>query len=99
MEIDGETSPEQTLAFYKVLYPFKPVFLWLNHQHESTKLFTHREFSCTLAGDIHVRYLSYANADELKRDICKLNPSRFEIGPVYSAKVCRWIDPILNPCH
>jgi hypothetical protein len=52
-----------------------------------TRLWTHREFAFTLAGDVYVRYKSYNSADELKTDVCRLNPSRFEIGPVYSGRV------------
>ncbi|KAH9852332.1 prim-pol domain-containing protein [Lenzites betulinus] len=74
------------LAFYRRLYPFKSVFTWLNHEHAPTKLFTHREFAFTLQGDVYLRYNSFANADELKKQVCSLNPTRFEIGPVYSAR-------------
>jgi DNA primase small subunit len=84
--MESEVPPEVTLAFYKNLYPFKPIFQWLNHQHEPTKLFMNREFAFTLQGDIYVRFQSFANADELKREVCRMNPSRFEIGAVYSAK-------------
>ncbi|KAF5325625.1 hypothetical protein D9611_000100 [Ephemerocybe angulata] len=79
-------SPEAMLTFYRRLYPFKSVYGWLNHDHMPTRLWTHREFAFTLAGDVYVRYKSYNNSDELKADVCKLNPSRFEIGPVYSAR-------------
>ncbi|TEB37500.1 prim-pol domain-containing protein [Coprinellus micaceus] len=79
-------SPEAMLTFYRRLYPFKSVYGWLNHDHMPTRQWTHREFAFTLAGDVYVRYKSYNNADELKADVCKLNPSRFEIGPVYSAR-------------
>ncbi|KAI9068075.1 prim-pol domain-containing protein [Trametes sanguinea] len=74
------------LAFYRRLYPFKSIFTWLNHEHAPTKLFTHREFAFTLQGDVYLRYNSFANAEELKKQVCSLNPTRFEIGPVYSAR-------------
>lgn len=51
-----------------------------------TKNFTHREFALTLQNDVYIRYNSYANADEFKDHIIRLNPARFEIGPVYSAR-------------
>ena len=81
------TTPDLMLAFYRRLYPFKSIFAWLNHEHAPTKLFTHREFAFTLQGDVYLRYNSFANADELKKQVCTLNPTRFEIGPVYSARV------------
>jgi DNA primase small subunit len=85
---DDGLSPEIMLAFYRRLYPFKSIYQWLNHDHIPTKLFTHREFAFTLQGDVYLRYNSFNNAEELKKQVCNLNPTRFEIGPVYSARVC-----------
>lgn len=84
---DDGLSPEAMLAFYQRLYPFKSIFHWLNHEPAPTRLFVHREFAFTLQGDVYLRYNSFANADELKKQVCTLNPTRFEIGPVYSARV------------
>ena len=78
------------LAFYNRLYPFKSIFAWLNHSHKPSRLFTHREFAFTIntsGGEAYLRYNSFNSADELKKQVCQLNPTRFEIGPVYSAKV------------
>lgn len=84
---DDGLSPEIMLAFYRRLYPFKSIYQWLNHEHAPTKLFTNREFAFTLPGDVYLRYNSFTTADELKKQVCNLNPTRFEIGPVYSARV------------
>ncbi|KAF5386156.1 hypothetical protein D9615_002369 [Tricholomella constricta] len=81
-----DTSPEVMLAFYRRLYPFKSLFNWLNHEHAPTRRFTHREFAFTLQGDVYLRYNSFNTAEELKKQVCQLNPTRFEIGPVYSAR-------------
>lgn len=51
------------------------------------KLFTHREFAFTLQGDVYLRYNSFHSADDFKKELLRLNPSRFEIGPQYSARV------------
>jgi hypothetical protein len=51
--------------------------------------FTHREFTFTLQNEAYLRYNSFSTPEELKREVCRLNPARFEIGPVYSAKVSR----------
>lgn len=75
------------LAFYRRLLPWKSLFGWLNHEPTPTRSFTHREFAFTLQNEAYLRYNSFANADELKREVCRMNPARFEIGPVYSAKV------------
>jgi DNA primase small subunit len=86
---DGsDASPEVMLAYYRRLYPFDAIFRWLNHSHLPTKAFTHREFAFTLQGDVYLRYNSFRTAEELKKQVCSLNPTRFEIGPVYSAMVC-----------
>ncbi|PPQ70526.1 hypothetical protein CVT26_013984 [Gymnopilus dilepis] len=79
-------SQEVMLTFYRRLYPFKSIFHWLNHEHAPTRLFTQREFAFTLQGDVYLRYNSFSNVDELKNQVCHLNPTRFEIGPVYSAR-------------
>ncbi|KNZ77777.1 DNA primase small subunit [Termitomyces sp. J132] len=74
------------LTFYRRLYPFKSVFNWLNHEHVPTRLFTNREFAFTLPGDVYLRYNSFSTVEELKKQICHLNPTRFEVGPVYSLR-------------
>lgn len=43
----------------------------------------------TLANDVYIRYQSFANAEEMQKEVVRLNPARFEIGPVYSGRVCR----------
>ena len=78
---------EVMLTFYRRLYPFKSIFLWLNHEHTPTRLFTHREFAFTLQRETYLRYNSFNTAEDLKKQVCALNPTRFEIGPVYSARV------------
>ncbi|KAF9445898.1 DNA primase catalytic subunit [Macrolepiota fuliginosa MF-IS2] len=87
IEADYDHSlPEVMLTYYRRLYPFKSVFTWLNHDHTPTRRFTHREWAFTLAGDVYLRYNSFATAEDLKKKVCQLNPTRFEIGPVYSAR-------------
>ena len=80
-------TPELMLAFYRRLYPFKSIFKWLNHEHKPNRLFTHREISFTLQNDVYLRYHSFENVDEFKKETCTLNPTRFEIGPVYTSRV------------
>ena len=88
MDFDHRT-PQVMYAFYDRLYPFRPVFRWLNHGHAPTRLFTHREIAYSLPGDIYIRYNSFAGADEFRAQTLSYNPERFEIGPVYSARVRR----------
>ncbi len=90
LDIDP-TSEEVLLTFYRRLYPFKQLFKWLNRGPERTekesRLFPYREFAFTLRNDAYLRYNSYPSDIEMKKHVCLLTPSRFEIGPVYSAQV------------
>jgi hypothetical protein len=36
---------------------------------------------------VYLRYNSFHNSDDFKKEVLRLNPSRFEIGPQYSARV------------
>lgn len=81
-------EPMAMLAFYKRLLPFKSLYTWLNRDlpHQPTRNFTHREFAFTLLNDVYIRYNSFSDWQEWKREVVRLNPARFEIGPVYTAK-------------
>ncbi|KAK0517198.1 hypothetical protein JMJ35_000353 [Cladonia borealis] len=79
------TDPEVMLAFYQRLFPFRYLFQWLNHSIKPSNDFGHREFAFTLQNDAYLRYQSYPTGDLLRKDVLRVNPSRFEIGPVYTA--------------
>ena len=51
------------LAFYQRLFPFRPLFQWLNHSAKPSNDFAHREFAFTLSSDAYVRYQSYLTAE------------------------------------
>ncbi|KAJ9611155.1 p48 polypeptide of DNA primase [Cladophialophora chaetospira] len=70
--------------FYARLFPFRSLFQWLNHSAKPGPDFANREFALTLSNDAYLRYQSYPTADLLRKDILRLVPSRFEIGPVYT---------------
>ena len=71
-------------AFYQRLFPFRPLFQWLNHSATPTNDFAHREFAFTLPNDAYLRYQSFPTADLLRKQCINMLPSRFEIGPMYS---------------
>lgn len=52
-----------------------------------SRQFTHREFALTLPNDVYIRYNSFATAEDMKKEIVRMNPARFEIGPVYTGRV------------
>ena len=81
MAIDNEVL----LAFYQRLFPFKPLFTWLNHAHAPQRDFSNRELAFTLQNDAYLRYQAFPNHEAFRKEVLRLVPSRFEIGPVYSA--------------
>ncbi|KPM34228.1 DNA primase small subunit [Neonectria ditissima] len=79
------SDPEVMRSFYQRLFPWRYLFQWLNHSPTPTNDFANREFALTLQNDAYLRYQSFSTADLLRKDVLRLMPSRFEIGPVYSA--------------
>ncbi|CAO3679671.1 unnamed protein product [Umbelopsis vinacea] len=53
---------------------------------QSTKNFTHREFSFTLASDTYLRYNSFGDVEEFRKELERLQPVKIDIGAVYNAK-------------
>lgn len=82
---ESYSDPNLMRQFYSRLFPFRTLFQWLNHSPKPGPDFSNREFALTLPNDAYLRYQSYATADMLRKDILRQNPSRFEIGPVYTA--------------
>lgn len=78
------SDPEVMRSFYQRLFPWRYLFQWLNHSPNPTNDFGHREFAFTLQNDAYLRYQSFPTSDHLRKDVLRLNPSRFEIGPVYT---------------
>lgn len=74
------------LSYYRRLFPFRSIFLWLNKDHVPNRQWTHREIAFTLQNDAYLRYNSFSNADDFKKECLRLNPARFEIGPIYSGR-------------
>ncbi|KAF7375957.1 DNA primase [Mycena sanguinolenta] len=82
----AEVSREVMGTYYRRLFPFKSTFHWLNHEPTPNELFYNREIAFNLPDDVIVRYQSFNDVDEFKKQVCKLNPTRFEIGPVYTSR-------------
>jgi DNA primase small subunit len=77
-------DPEVMRSFYQRLFPWRYLFQWLNHSPLPSTDFGHREFAFTLQNDAYLRYQSFPTSDLLRKDVLRLMPSRFEIGPVYT---------------
>ncbi|GAA5851372.1 hypothetical protein JCM8547_004222 [Rhodosporidiobolus lusitaniae] len=80
------SNPMVMRTYYSRLLPWKQLFVWLNQGHAPIKQWTHREFAFTLQNDAYLRYQSFNTVDDLKAEVMRLNPSRFEIGPEYSGR-------------
>ncbi|KAI9676900.1 MAG: hypothetical protein M1817_006739 [Caeruleum heppii] len=78
------SDPEVMRSFYQRIFPFRYLFQWLNHSPSPTTDFGHREFAFTLQNDAYLRYQAFPTADLLRKEVLRLNPSRFEIGPIYT---------------
>lgn len=78
------SDPDTLRQFYQRLFPFRPLFQWLNHSATPCADFQHREFAFTLQNGGYVRYQSFATADLFRKQVLQLVPERFEIGPRYS---------------
>ncbi|TIA91136.1 hypothetical protein E3P99_01208 [Wallemia hederae] len=83
--LDDASNPHVTRAYYERLFPFKQMYQFYNGDMIPTRQFTNREFAFTV-NDIYLRYLSFSTWDEWKKETLRLNPTRFEIGAVYTAR-------------
>lgn len=78
------SEPETLRQFYQRLFPFRPLFQWLNHAASPQPDFQNREFAFVLPNDAYIRYQSFASADLFRKQCLQMTPTRFEIGPQYS---------------
>lgn len=77
-------SESDMLYYYQRLLPFKQIFRWLNHSPKPSKDFTMREFAYEFRLGAYQRYNSFESADEFKNSVVSANPTRFEVGAVYT---------------
>lgn len=77
-------EPDTLRQFYQRLFPFRPLFQWLNHSPTPQPDFQNREFAFVLPGGAYIRYQSFPSADLFRKQCVQMTPERFEIGPQYS---------------
>lgn len=77
-------SEADMVFFYERLLPFRYVFQWLSHSPKPTKDFTMREFAYEYRLGAYQRYNSFPTLDEFKKLVVLANPTRFEVGAVYT---------------
>lgn len=70
--------------YYEFIYPFKQMFIWLNHSPKPGRDMVNRELALAFRSGAYKRYNSYQSVQEFKNQISKANPDRFEIGAIYN---------------
>ncbi|KAF9900858.1 hypothetical protein EC991_006781 [Linnemannia zychae] len=79
---------QQLMLYYRHFFPFEPFFQWLNY--DSSKVpsnsFMNREICWTLMDDTFIRFQSYRNMEELKNDMIRLIPAKFDLGAIYNIR-------------
>jgi hypothetical protein len=82
---DEVVTPELLRMYYDRFFPCSLFMQWLSPADpDRLKL---REFSFTLKDDVYIRYLSFANKDELKAALTSKIPYKIDIGAMYNAAV------------
>lgn len=76
-----EFSADLLRVYYSRLFPYNLMFNWFAYGNDSDKkVFPHREWSFTAAGDIYMRYQSFNNENEFREAIQKRQPEKIDIG-------------------
>lgn len=83
---NGQYRPSSSdmLYYYERLLPFKSIFQWLNHSPAPTPDFVNREFAFEFKSGAYQRYNSFTGYQDFKQTVVKLNPTRFEVGAIYT---------------
>ncbi|CAL1298719.1 unnamed protein product [Larinioides sclopetarius] len=92
MEIDSQLEdsfdpsvyPDLLPIYYKRLFPFSLYHKWLRYNDD--KLFINREFSFTLKDDVYLRYQSFKDGEDMKKEVIQKCPHKIDIGAVYSCR-------------
>lgn len=77
-------SESDMLFYYQRILPFKQIFKWLNHSVKPSKDFTMREFAYEFRLGAYQRYNSFNSPEEFQKSVVNANPTRFEVGAIYS---------------
>ena len=79
---DPIISKEDMKIYYENYFPYDNFFTWLGK--DDSEIFERREFSFTMSDDRYFRFQCFKNSEELKKQICKLNPKKIDIGAIYN---------------
>ena len=74
-------------TYYSKFFPFNLVYRWLAYNDAS--VFERREFACSIQAEggvsVFTRYLSFSSPEEMRKKFVSLNPTRIEIGAIFSS--------------
>lgn len=76
-------NEEQMEIYYKQLFPSNLICEWL--AYGSASVLKHREFNFTLeinGDEVYERYISFGNAEEMRRMLSQKCPLKIDIGAV-----------------
>lgn len=81
---DPSVYPDLLPIYYRRLFPFSLYHKWL--RYDDDKLFINREFSFTLKDDVYLRYQSFKDEEDMKKEVVQKCPFKIDIGAVYSCR-------------
>ncbi|GFY42971.1 DNA primase small subunit [Trichonephila inaurata madagascariensis] len=81
---DPSVYPDLLPIYYRRLFPFSLYHKWL--RYDDDKLFVNREFSFTLKDDVYLRYQSFKDEEDMKKEVIQKCPFKIDIGAVYSCR-------------
>ncbi|KAG0258770.1 hypothetical protein DFQ27_004438 [Actinomortierella ambigua] len=86
-ELDAN-DPEWLRLFYRHFFPYNSYYKWLNYDStpKPSRTFMHREFCFTLQDDTYIRFQSFLNQEEFKREVLRLCPAKIDLGAIYNIR-------------
>jgi DNA primase small subunit len=82
--VSNPVSRQNLELYYGNIFPFKQFFKWLGLA--AFDIFERREFSFTLENDIYVRFQSFRNDQEFKKEVMRGLPIKIDIGAIYNTQ-------------
>lgn len=97
--LNAADLPAKLRWYYARLFPIHLITRWLRFGSDAT--LAHREISFTLAGDIYLRWKSFADTKAFLQQLDAKQPVKIDIGAVYNNQPCNKhsISAPFTPCQ